>query len=359
MVMDKQTLISRIRVILNHEFTSLSHANDTLNPDTKTDKVTGSFVYTYVYDTLHTMLQLYSSIETDIDLKNVYLDTIKEELLVSRESTISEKLQIYASTSRLCFFILFNLNYFNDALDILCDRANTHKQFILIVNATETILKLFGDKLNLDQLLLYRNVVLSHPNTGSHVHNILNIDKLHNVVSLIDSYTYNQVKKELDGVNIEINADKQKVIKFFDEFNFDTKLSLFLNELDIFLYSESEIIASALVGDFRMFMSDFIIGLGDKILEANAETLLTFKERNKNIKRTTEVGILRLYIVEKLELTTRDDEFIDAFVNILHLEGGHSFLSKKEYLRLVRNIGIEIILFLLAKYNERYSAKST
>jgi hypothetical protein len=38
----------------------------------------------------------------------------------------------------------------------------------------------------------------------------------------------------------------------------------------------------------------------------------------------------------------------------LHEEGGHSFVSEKEYFRLSRNIAIEIALFVLSKYEKKY-----
>ena len=46
---------------------------------------------------------------------------------------------------------------------------------------------------------------------------------------------------------------------------------------------------------------------------------------------------------------------INQFINILHNEGGHDFISEKEYFRLARNIAVEIDLLLLSKYERLFS----
>jgi hypothetical protein len=64
------------------------------------------------------------------------------------------------------------------------------------------------------------------------------------------------------------------------------------------------------------------------------------------------LGNLRLYIKTNLGLSSHDDKLIDSFINILHKEGGHAFLSEKKYFLLTRNIGIEIAYFLLSKLED-------
>jgi len=62
------------------------------------------------------------------------------------------------------------------------------------------------------------------------------------------------------------------------------------------------------------------------------------------------MGRIRKYLKIKLELSDADNQLINKYIEILHSEGGHSFTANIEYFRLARNIGIEIVLLLLKKY---------
>lgn len=64
------------------------------------------------------------------------------------------------------------------------------------------------------------------------------------------------------------------------------------------------------------------------------------------------MGNIRAYLKNKFNLTDEENNFLNNFISILHGEGGHSFVSEKEYFRLARNIAIEISLFMLSKYEK-------
>jgi hypothetical protein len=82
--------------------------------------------------------------------------------------------------------------------------------------------------------------------------------------------------------------------------------------------------------------------LTKRIAEKENEKIPVLKDRS-------EMGNVRAYLKIKLGLSREDDTFIDSFVNILHSEGGHAFMSEKEYFRLARNIAVEIALLVLSK----------
>jgi len=67
------------------------------------------------------------------------------------------------------------------------------------------------------------------------------------------------------------------------------------------------------------------------------------------------MGRIRKYLKIKLELSDKDNSFINKYIDILHSKGGHSFVSNKNYFRLAKNIGIEIVLLILSKYKEKFA----
>jgi hypothetical protein len=66
------------------------------------------------------------------------------------------------------------------------------------------------------------------------------------------------------------------------------------------------------------------------------------------------MGTNRKYLKINLELSDNDDKFMTSFIDVLHGQGGHKFISNKTYFRLARNMAIEIALFLLSVYNSKY-----
>ncbi len=98
-----------------------------------------------------------------------------------------------------------------------------------------------------------------------------------------------------------------------------------------------------MIGNLRIFLQDILKDIAHRIaIEDNEEI--------PKIKGSGEMGNIRVYLKNKLQLSDNDNTFINAFVNILHEEGGHSFTANKEYFRLARNIAIEISLLILSKY---------
>jgi hypothetical protein len=94
-------------------------------------------------------------------------------------------------------------------------------------------------------------------------------------------------------------------------------------------------------------MCDLFTDIAKKVSEANNEEI-------PKLPNHGEIGNARSYLKQNLELTDKDNKFIDSFLDTLHNESGHSFLSEKEYFRLARNIAIEILLFILSKYEKKF-----
>ena len=94
-------------------------------------------------------------------------------------------------------------------------------------------------------------------------------------------------------------------------------------------------------GNLRSFFEALIKNMASTI-ELNTDEIC----HGKNI------GALRAFINDYLNITEHEDTFIDSFVTMLHVEGGHAFLSEKKYFLLLKNIGIEIAYFLLEKLED-------
>ena len=96
-------------------------------------------------------------------------------------------------------------------------------------------------------------------------------------------------------------------------------------------------------------MADLLKDVANRISTKEEEIIPTIKGRS-------ELGNIRGYLKTKLDLSSNDDTFIDSFVDILHSKGGHAFMSEKEYFRLARNIAIEIMFFILSKYEKKFKS---
>jgi hypothetical protein len=334
--MDEQSLISRINIIYENELLDLQENRYTIHMDSQ------GLPHYKAYES---MLKLYSIIEYDTRLREAYIKYLDDDLLKSVEKDINILKLKFASTSRLSFFLLIKLDRIEDALETLDGRAMLKDGFLLIITEIGMFLKHFGFRFTIDQLVTLEKVINNHPNRADIASNGI-IEKIKDqAISIIKKLQYEQVDEELNGVNLEINSDKERVTHWFDKFGFKSELGGFLNNLDRFLNSSDQNIASGMISNFRVFMEDFVEALAKRI--AGNEKI----PRNKD---ETPVGSYRRYLQQKLELTDDDNGLIKAFVKILHEEGGHSMVSEKEHLRLTRNIGIEIVLFLLTRYKEKF-----
>ena len=103
-----------------------------------------------------------------------------------------------------------------------------------------------------------------------------------------------------------------------------------------------------MIGNLRSFLGDILTDVAKKIASIENEDI-------PNDKSLGVMGNIRSYLKRKLELSDNDNKFINSFIDILHVEGGHSFVSNEEYFRISRNIAIEISLLVLSKFKNKYS----
>ncbi|TGM61729.1 hypothetical protein [Leptospira vanthielii] len=154
-----------------------------------------------------------------------------------------------------------------------------------------------------------------------------------------------QITSIVGKYNIEINQDKLLLLDIVQKNNFDRTLSEFISQLNENSIFESSYTLSGLISNFRNFWETFIIAVAEKISD---KTLIPIDTSEK-----TKIANSRLYIKRELKLSDNDHALISRFVDILHSEGGHAFTSTKEYFRLTKNIGIEILLLIISKFDAK------
>jgi hypothetical protein len=147
--------------------------------------------------------------------------------------------------------------------------------------------------------------------------------------------------------NFEINQDRSSVREKIGQFGLDKKYSVLLDDIDQFINSTSNIVNAGMFNNLRTFIGDLSKDIAERIAEKECTIIPTVEGKG-------EMGSARDFLKDKLELSDKDNKFITSFVDILHSEGGHSFISEKEYFRLAKNIAIEIALFVLTKYEKKY-----
>ena len=119
-------------------------------------------------------------------------------------------------------------------------------------------------------------------------------------------------------------------------------MEIFLLEIDkIIELPDSEPIYSGMIGNLRSFFEELTKNVAG-----------TIESKTGDIPSDRKISTLRAYINKHLNVSKHEDKFIDSFIIMLHVEGGHNLVSEKKYFILSKNIGIEIAYFLLSKLED-------
>lgn len=288
------------------------------------------------YPNSEKLKNLYFYLENEED-KRCFVNILQKEIIESDEDEI-EKIQHspgerpFNGLSKLCFYTLLQLGFINEALESLIKRNKRCNGIFSILIGIN-----LEDCFTIEQLTKLMSKVNGW-NGNPFVKNVL--------LKRIRSSRFEKFDQRIKFRNIEINQDKKTVSEKMGLLGFDKKYNALLGEIDDFLNDETHrSINSGMINNLRGFMCDLFVDIAKKVSEAKKEDIPKLPKHSK-------IGNARNYLKQKLVLSDKDDEFIDSFVNILHAQGGHSFLSEKEYFRLARNIAIEIALFVLSKYEK-------
>jgi hypothetical protein len=298
--------------------------------------------FSLIWDTYDTLKKLYVYIEKDSKSREIFIDILKEKL--SKGRTV-QNLSIGGShdNSTLALYFLLKIGKNNDIIEIIGKRTQQFNQGLfedlqIFMNCEPE----YFDDYTLTKLKAFN--ALNSYWAGSFLREEFD--------TRIDEMRYNNLKEALTGVNEELNIHKEQVIEISSKLGFPPTLEKFLLEID---KTSSELpdwgsINSGMIGNLRNFFAELTKNIAKNINQ------ITKKEYPKDPKKG-EMGNLRDYIKNNLKLSDYDDKLIDAFIDILHNEGGHAFLSEKRYFLLTKNIGIEIAYFLLSKLEDLSEGK--
>ncbi|NJD78583.1 MAG: hypothetical protein FIB08_16065 [Candidatus Methanoperedens sp.] len=289
------------------------------------------------WDTYTALKKLYNIIEKDIKSREIFDNTIKEELM--KESCASS----------LAFYFLLKIGRNKEIIEIIEKRQSN----ILFLRSGFYLGKeaLFNDI----QKIMHCEPVYFDDYILDNMQSLNNMDTSSRNPSLdyeIDSIKFSRLQDELEGVNEEINIHKEQVIDIISKFGFSSELGKFLLEIDKTLeLPDWESINSGMISNLRAFFEELTKSIAMQIKQIT-------EEEYPNDPKKSLIGNLRAYIKSYLKLSDYDDKLIDGFVNILHKEGGHAFLSERRYFFLAKNIGIEIAYFLLSKLEDLSKEKN-
>jgi len=290
-----------------------------------------------------TLKQLYNKIEINPDAREIFIIFIKEKLLNCDEFCMIIDGSIkYFNASSLAFYFLMKIgeNYSNIKIIKLKNRKKNRAQLSFPV-----MQGLFED------ILLFMHIEPSFFENDI-LNNLKEINSLNiyfakssikfNFENKVNIILYERLQNELLGVNEELNLHKEQVIGIISKFGFPREMEQFLLEIDeISELSDWASINSGMIGNLRSFFEELIKNMA-----------LTIESNTGKICPDRKIGTLRTFINDYLNITKHEDEFIDSFITMLHVEGGHAFLSERKYFLLLKNIGIEIAYFLLGKLED-------
>ncbi len=281
-----------------------------------------------VYPNGQTLVDLFSNVSNEIELNKRVLERLKKEIIKAPEEQSASVMTytFYCGISPLCFFALIESGFVNEAIDCLNLRIQTSYGITRLVN-----IYLEKNIFNYDQL----NHLAKRYKDPDYSRKIL--DKKFNIF-----------KKQLKTINLEINQDKIIVSQKIKNYGFSDKYNEYLNLIDEFIRTDaSKVMNAGMISTLRSFMAELITDIANRIAFYEKETIPKYEGHQ-------ELGNIRIYLKKKLELSEKDHKLINAIVEVLHEEGAHSMMTNKEYFRLSKNIVIEVALFILLKYEQKY-----
>jgi hypothetical protein len=343
-IMDIHTMQKHISIIFDREIFSLNSKVLPWSLEVQNNK--GMIKYEHA----ETLVNLYVELQDSETRKN-FIDYFtynfvnnSEYVTLDRVGDWEREIETFSSTGALIFFTLLQLGFKDILMKFLKVRTDTCLEKgwtnVTLVHFLNDLLKLNERYFDIDIISELLHFSKNQKNPYGPSYNNLIIDLQFSLANL----GYDEVKESISGINIEINRDKERLISIFSNNFFDKKYEYLLKKIDEYINTNSTIVTSGMVGNMRSFMEGMITDLARKIA-ANCN------EQIPELENMKIMGWNRNYLKIKLELSDNDNQLINKYIDVLHTEGGHSFISNVEYFRLAKNIGIEISLFLLSKAN--------
>jgi hypothetical protein len=335
--MNSNELEEGLEIIFDKEKTDLQEHETFTTEEKKRDN---EYFFTYCikdYPNSEKLKNFYFYLDSEED-KQSFMRILQKEIVDSDEDEIdniqrSLRAKAFNGLSKLCFYTLLQLGFSNEALESFIKRKKRSNGIFAILIGID-----LEGYFTIEQLTELISKINAWNPDNVVIKNLL--------LQRIRNSRYEIFDQRIKFRNVEINQDKKAVSEKIALLGFDKKYNTLLAEIDDFLKDEThKSINSGMINNLRGFMCDLFVDIAKKVS-------VTKNEGIPQLPNHSEISNARNYLKQNLDLSEKDDKFIDSFINILHHEGGHSFLSEKEYFRLARNIAIEISLFVLSKYEK-------
>jgi len=142
----------------------------------------------------------------------------------------------------------------------------------------------------------------------------------------------------LEGLNLEVNQDRNKVESYLRKFGFSALLVSSLDEADRLYRSDATTLEfKSCIGHLRSFLENL-----------QKEAMPRIHGRFGGTLPTSWGGGLA-YLLQNSVLSKTEEQFAAAFYTLISDEGVHPLIAEKEYARLARNMVIEYALLFLTK----------
>ncbi|UCC79847.1 MAG: hypothetical protein JSW64_00400 [Candidatus Zixiibacteriota bacterium] len=258
--------------------------------------------------------------------KNIALESLKSELVIDRE---------YAWTlTVLGIILIFKHDLFEP------NEISSIKSFLIKVLEK---LGPYGDPTVQIPFEANRDDELQIFNVKSHlyVRNFKN-SIIPGILQTIHKIEHYRLGKFLQDINPEINKDKIALLKKMEELKFPKVALNCIEKVDsIYSGNPDEFDFKSCLGHLRSFFEEIFLELKNKIEKITGSKYMglpkKFNDMNSYLKKVN-------FINEK-ELA-----FYQKFYDLVSTEGVHSFTSTREYVRICKNVIIEISLLLLDRY---------
>lgn len=251
------------------------------------------------YPNAETLMQIFCTIGNDQKLQRHFIEILKENVAASVETVWASGRGDchYITSSAVAFYTLVQLGYADEAVAALRDRLEkSHYIYLMLIH-------ILG-KVNLDSSQL-RGIadVIRQDNQNDEI--------VLGVKTRIAQTRMESLKARIDIVNIEINQDKKKLTEKITYLGFNENFNKLLHSIDSFILAEtSEVVTAGIISTLRSFMADLLKEIAQEIAKQEGSTI-------SHIQGRGEMGDIRAFLKNKLELTDADENFVDSFVDIL------------------------------------------
>ena len=175
--------------------------------------------------------------------------------------------------------------------------------------------------------------------------NILQIQRAkelaNNINRTIDKIKYMRLSKDLlEGINFEINQDRDTVKHYLEQFGFPPELIESIQYVEnAYQSAQSRFDYKACAGQLRSFISGFTGEVADKVAQNDGEN------RDKEPAK---------YLHDKAFFNSKQEsDLFQSFIDYLSSDSVHQLSSDREVARIGKNVAIEFAL-LLSQRLEKY-----